>query len=172
MIVDSSWRVETVLLWTELCLRSWFPLLHALQTDHEGLPGCKGRSFICESSSNLMRVPANRLCCPWEIQRHGTPPSTHPSTKLVLIKSYLPEEYESAQMQKYIVICQDFSWRSTQLQSGLLNRSYIWTQNKKWIKSYFKIDKTASLDRQEETLCPSNDWCHGFQTSSRLQTIF
>ena len=96
MIVDSSWRVETVLLWTELCLRSWFPLLHALQADHEGLPGCKGRSFICESSSNLMRLPANRLCCPWEIQRHGTPPSTHPSTKLVLIKNHLYEEYECA----------------------------------------------------------------------------
>ena len=94
MIVDSSWRVETVLLWTELCLRSWLPLLHALQTDHEGLPGCKGRSFICESFSNLTALPTNRLCCPWEIQRHGTPPSTHPSTKLVLIKSYLPEEYE------------------------------------------------------------------------------
>ena len=96
IIIDSSWRVETVLLWTELCLRCWLPLLHALQTDHEGLPGCKGRSFICQSSSNLMRVPANRLCCPWEIQRHGTPPSTHPSTKLVLIKSHLPEEYEHA----------------------------------------------------------------------------
>ena len=27
-------------------------------------------------------------------------------------------------VQKYYVICQDFSWRSTQLQGGLLNRSY------------------------------------------------
>ena len=102
MIVDSSWRVETVLLWTELCLRSWFPLFHALQADHEGLPGCKGRSFICDSSFNLTRVPVIRFCCLWETLRHGTPPSTHPSTKLVLIKSHLSEEYECAKILCYL----------------------------------------------------------------------
>ena len=129
MIVDSSWRVETVLLWTELCLRSWLPLLHALQTDHEGLPGCKGRSFICESSSYLMRVPVNRLCCPWEIQRHGTPPSTHPSTKLVFIKTYLTSFSKVSTLP--------MNWSNLRLQNGMVSNAHwccgiqsFWTHSK------------------------------------------
>ena len=47
--LDPSWRVEKVFLWTELCLRSRFSLLDALQTAHEGLSWCQGHPSVLYS---------------------------------------------------------------------------------------------------------------------------